>query len=472
MKQLPKDSASLLSQLRDIETFRNLKDEALLWLIDKSDYLQYEEGEVMFRQGEKADYMLIFLEGEILVRLERGGKTREVGTFTTSTITGVLPFSRMKENGAESIVYQQARILRLHRDYFVEMVNVSYSLTQALVAVMSTRIRDFTQLRFQDEKLMALGKLSAGLAHELNNPAAAMVRSSEELYKQIHSTPEKFKSVITLHITPEQTDQINAVLFSKIQNKDRKRLSLMKREEEMDEMIDWLEDNGVEDADEMAETFVDYELKPEDCDMILDIVGEEGLSTLLWWVESTLNLEKLVEEIRESADRIASLIKSIKGYSHMDRASTFGATDIHEGLASTVTMLKHEFKTRRIQLNKQFGDNLPLVHANPGELNQVWTNIIVNALQAMDADGTLTLRSYLRHNTVCVDISDNGPGIPEDIQTRIFEPFFTTKAMDEGTGMGLDIVKKIIDRHHAEIKLESEPGKTTFTVCFPIDSQS
>lgn len=466
MKNIPK-TPELLHQLQANEILVDIPMPTLKWLIDKSEYQLYETGEYIFEPGDAVDYMLILIQGEYSAKMKRNGRWRELGVWRAGNITGILPFSRMKETRAYGQAIKDCYFLALHKDHFVEMVNISYELTQAMVSVMTSRVRDFTQLRFQDEKLMALGKLSAGLAHELNNPASAMVRSSEELYKRIHSSPEKFKSVITMRITPEQTDLINEILFSKIPEAKNLDLSLMEREERLDDISDWLEDHDIENGEDIADTLVDFGFEEDDLDNIKEIAKNQHIDVLLGWIESTLSLEKLVEEIQEASSRISDLIGSVKSYSHMDRAATMEATDIHEGIKSTGMMLKHEFKKKNIQVSKDFNYDLPKINAFAGELNQVWTNLIVNAIDAMEPNGHLHFKSYADRHFVCVEITDNGSGIPEDIQTRIFEPFFTTKAMGEGTGMGLDIVKKIMERHHADITLESEPGKTTFKLCFP-----
>jgi signal transduction histidine kinase len=457
----------LLQQIQAFDTFSEIPPEALQWMIDASDYHLYKKGEALFRPGDAVDHMQVIVSGQYVIRATRGGQTLELGVFETGYITGVLPFSRMTHAQAEGIALQPTYTLELHRQHFTEMVNRSYALTQALVARMSDRVRDFTSQRFQAEKLMALGKLSAGLAHELNNPASAMVRNAQELYQKVHSTPEKFKAIMTMGISPEQTDQINAILFGKIQEAPSLSLSLMQREERLDDMLDWLEDHDIEGAEDIAETFADFGMTAEELSGIEKIVGGHPLPSILWWMESTFSLERLVEEINEASNRISSLVRSIKDYSHMDRGLALEPVDVHEGLKSTLTMLRHQLKGKQIELVQDFCQSAPAVQGFAGELNQIWTNLIVNAVDAMPPGGRLIVRTYPDREYVCVDIEDNGSGIPEEDQTRIFEPFFTTKPMGEGTGMGLDIVKKIVDRHKGKITLDSKPGRTVFTLCFP-----
>lgn len=466
MKVLPKPP-ELLSTLQSFETFKGISPEALSWMIGRADYIFYGAGENLFEPGQAVNHTQIIVKGRYVVRFEQQGETRELGVWEAGYITGVLPFSRMKEARSTGQALEPTYTLELHKKHFIEMANVSYELTQALVAVMSDRVRDFTTLQFQAEKLMALGKLSAGLAHELNNPASAMVRNAEELYKKIHASPEKFKSIVTMRITAEQTDQVNAILFSRIRMAKGRDLPLMEREERMDDIIGWLEDHGIEEGEDIAETFADFGMTVDDLARIHGIVGDGATGPIMWWLESTLSLETLVEEIREASNRISKLVKSIKDYSHMDRGVAMEPVDIHEGLRSTLVMLKHKFKSKNIGLVKNFSPELPKVNGFAGELNQVWTNLIVNAIDAMGQDGTLAIDTFPEREYVRVDITDNGSGIPDEIQTRIFEPFFTTKAMGEGTGMGLDIVRKIMSRHKAEIEVESRPGKTTFSLCFP-----
>lgn len=468
VQTIPK-TPDLVSKLQSFETFKSIPTEALQWLVDQSEYKFYPSGIKMFSSGDPVDHMQIIIKGKYQVWREQKGERRELGTWGTGYLTGVLPFSRMEVAKAEGMALEDTYSLELHRNCFTEMVNVSYELTQALVGFMSNRIREFSTLQSQNEKLMALGKLSAGLAHELNNPASAIVRSAKELYQSIHSTPEKFKSVITMRITPEQTDEVNAILFDKLRNPINE-LSLLDRQDAFDDLTDWLEDHDIDDGDDLVETFVDYGLTPEELTRIEEILEGEGLRVILWWIESTLSLEKLVNEIQESADRIAELVTSVKEYSHMDRGSAMEYTDIRDGIKTTVLILKHKIKEKQIQVNKEFDSNLPKFKAFVGELNQVWTNLIVNAIDAMDKGGTLTLRTYLEGDSICASVNDTGHGIPDAIKNEIFETFFTTKSVSEGTGMGLDITRRIIERHSGTISVESEPGNTTFSICLPLNN--
>lgn len=471
MKLIEK-TPDLLNRLQEFELFHGINDTALQWLIDCSRYTYYEEDEFMFRPGAPMDYMLVFVKGICFLELEQNGELRPLGPWGTGDVHGVLPFSRMKESRAYGRVVEPCYILELHRDNFTEMVNQSFELTQALVAVMTNRVRDFTELRLQNDKLMSLGKLSAGLAHELNNPAAAMVRNADELHKRQHQTPERFKAIMTMRVTPEQVDQVNEMLAQKMPNIAGIEIPLMERESRKDDICDWLTDHKVEDGEEIADTLVDFGFEVADIEKIGDIVEGKHLDSILWWIEGALTLEKLVVEIKESAGRIATLIQAIKSYSHMDRGSAMIPTNIHEGLKSTLIMLKHKLKQKDIQLYKEWNANIPKILANPGELNQVWTNIIDNAIDAMNQKGTLKITTQADSRFIRVDITDSGDGISEENLSKLFDPFFTTKSIGQGTGMGLDIVKKIVDRHKGDVQVESKPGETTFTICLPIQTQA
>jgi len=463
----------LLVQLRAFDIFSEVDDAALQWMIDKSSYHYLEKNEYFFRNGEPVNHMQVVLTGGFLIRRESEGRKRDMGFWEAPMVTGVLPFSRMTEARAEGLTTATTNILQLHKEHFTEMVNQSYSLTQALVAVMTNRVRDFQQMQLMDEKLMALGKMSAGLAHELNNPAAAMIRSAQELHRHLQQTPERFKATLTMRVNEDDVDVINEMLFERMATGRKnagKDLSLMEREEHNDDLMDWFEEHGIDNGDEIADTLIDWEFQPEHLDRIAAVLPKKSLQPVISWIETSLITESLVGEIQTASSRISELVTSIKTYSHMDSDPSMEFIDIHEGLISTLTMLKFKFKEKNVVLQKEWDRDLPFIKALAGELNQVWTNLIVNALDALgERDGSsLTIRTYRRRDNLCIDIEDNGPGIPADIQSRIFEPFFTTKGIGEGTGMGLDIVRRVIERHNGSISVNSVPGRTCFLICFPL----
>ena len=457
--------------LRELPNFNQVEEAAFDWLIEKGEITTHAKGSFIFKPGDPTEEMLLLLGGIMDIFLDTENGRQEIFLYETGDITGNLPFSRGKVTGAFGRAVEELTLLRLHRSHFVEMVGVSYAMTQALVAVMSDRIRDISQTQFQDEKLKALGKISAGLAHELNNPASAMVRSAEILYQKMGETPANFKSVMRLNINEEQTDGVNDVMFNKIAEREEHPVdfSLLERQDRLDELTDWLEDHDVENADEIAETFTDYNFTEDDLDQMKTVLEESAkLQPVFRWLDNRLSVETLVVEIKEASSRIANLVQSVKKYSHMDQGSGKTHINVQDGLRTTLNILGHRIKQKQIQVDKQFLEDLPQISANPGELNQIWTNLIANAIDALPQGGKITVSTYADRDYLCVDIEDNGPGIPEDLQNRIWEPIFATKREGEGTGLGLDMVKKIVQRHRASIRMQSQPGRTVFIVKFLI----
>lgn len=468
MKEINKPD-ELLSLLKTFEGFKGISEDIIQWVVDKSVYKCFEKGEVFFRPGDAVNDMIIVTEGEYVLELEQKGTRREIGKVEAGEVSGALPFSRLKEAKTYGLAVQNVKILYFDKENFTELVNKSYDLVQNLVGLMSDRVREYSQRRSQDEKLMSLGKLSAGLAHELNNPASAMVRSAKKLHNKLHQTPEKFKNVMRIKADNDMIDAVNDVLFSTLERGVNNDLSTLDRNDLEDDLTDWLDDHEIENLEDKVETFTDYNMSVEKLEEVRQIMGENNQTgAVLGWIENVLSTEKLIREIKESSDRIAQLVRSVKGYSHMDKAPVKEDINIKDGIISTIIMLKHKIKAKQITLEKNFDESLPQINAYGGELNQVWTNIIDNAVDAMPKSGTLLIKTYKRGNSLCVDITDSGEGISDEDISCIFDPFFTTKKMNEGTGMGLDIVKKIISRNQGDIQVESKPGRTTFTVCFPI----
>jgi signal transduction histidine kinase len=457
--------------LHTIDEFRDVPEAQLQWLIDNSSIQHIKEGEFFFRPGMSAVGCYIMITGKIHIYDLINQEMRDVTTLEPKDISGYLPFSR----GLTINVYAQAladsSTLLLPKEKFREMISLHFELTQALVHVMTNRVRTFTSLQQQDEKMMALGKLSAGLTHELNNPAAAIVRSSASLLEHLRLQPEDFKEIIAIRMEEKEVDAVTHKLWEILDRTDKPKLTLMERTELEDQITGWLEDHQVQRAAEIAENFLEDGFSCDDLRDFKSHIPVPYLSPVFNWINSTLVTRKMVADINEASRRISDLVKSVKNFTHMDQGKGKELTDIRDGIRNTLTMLHYRFKKENVTLIEDYDESLPRINAMVSELNQVWTNLIDNALDAMEptGHGQLTIRTEKEHDWAKTSIIDNGPGIPAEIQSRIFEPFFTTKEIGKGTGLGLDVVCRIIKQHHGSIRLQSKPGETMFVVCFPIN---
>ncbi|GAB4040609.1 sensor histidine kinase [Spirosoma jeollabukense] len=461
---------NLLETLQKFPEFATVPDEQLQWLIDRSEEVSYPRETVLYKPKEPADHLILLLDGRIRIDNGTNSLGDELFMYDPHSIIGVLPFSRMTSFPSRFVTQTDVRILRLHRDHLLGMIQNCYELTASLVQQMTSRIRYFTKQAQQNDKLASLGRLSAGLAHELNNPVAAVVRSVETLSTHLRATPEAFKTVMSLDLTDEQVDSVGAVFFKKMDQQsgvDKHQLSLMERTSLEDDLTDWLDDHGVDDSMDLAGPMVEYGFTTEDLDWLLEKIGDENLAGVSNWIVNNLVTEKLVSDISEASKRISTLIGSIKNYTHMDRGTGKEQVPLAEGLRSTITLLNHKIKSKHIDLTLTIPDDLPSVCGWAGELNQVWTNLIDNAIDALPDGGKIEIISQRDREFVLTKIIDNGTGIPEDIRDKIFEPFFTTKEIGKGTGLGLDIVNGIVEHHNGSIKLKSVPGHTEFSVCLP-----
>jgi signal transduction histidine kinase len=457
---------SLIDDLRKIEVFSDLTADQLAWLAEKFEEIPFAAGEIFARPGDPADSLVVILEGE--VQFQRGDiPDAPVFRSGAGEITGLLPYSRLTSYKGIGRALVPSRLARLNKSYFPEMLQRMPDLGPRLVGIMSDRIRESTRIETQRDKLAALGKLSAGLAHELNNPAAAAQRAAVSLREALETVRDASIRLARHALSTEQREMIlrfesKAVQFTPAPLRDP--LEQSDREEQI---LGWLETHQVPDAWKIAPVLADTGVETSKLQYLAAQVGDAVLSDALIRVASILTISRLIGEIENSTKRISDLVRAIKEYSYMDRAA-MQEVDLHQGLESTLTILGHRLKTG-VTVVREYDKSLPRVCAFGGELNQVWTNLMDNAIEAMQGKGELRLRTARELDRVLVEIRDNGPGIPPEVQPHIFDPFFTTKGVGEGTGLGLDTVCRIVRNHHGEIHVTSKPGDTRFQVYLPVD---
>ena len=458
-----------VDELRPLSIFEGLSENRLAWFCEHGAKIELVAGDRMLERGQPADFMFVVVTGTIDGYEEIGGQWLVVATTKRGQATGTLPFSRMTHYPRYVVAVEPSQVLRIEKSDFREMVSVAWGVVERLVAQMSDRVRGDVRLEQQREKMMALGKLSAGLAHELNNPSAAVSRAAATLSAHLAKLAACVTGLIRLNLDEATIDAIN-LLPTVVRTRESIVLSPLERGEREEELTAWLEDRGVAEGWEIAGTFADAGLGVEDLEEFEGKVPAVALGDALGWVECGIAAERMVAEIASSSERITTLITSVKTYSHMDRSSEHKLTDVREGLDSTLTMLRHKLERKSIRLSRNYEEDLPMIPANAGELNQVWTNLIDNAIDAMGEGGELSIEAKQDESRVEVDVIDDGPGIPDDLRPRIFDPFFTTKGVGEGSGLGLDIALRIVRTHRGHIDVRSKPGRTEMRVHLPVDS--
>jgi signal transduction histidine kinase len=452
------------SELLKIPAFAGLPDDQITWFLSQTQELKITAGETYVRQGDPADAMFVILEGQFQFRGEFGGQP-VVFPIKAGDVTGVLPFSRMTQFTVTGRAVTDGRILRFPTSLFPELTQRMPVLTQHLVGLLSDRVRETTRMEQQRDRLAALGKLSAGLAHELNNPASAAKRAASQLRQILKKIKDASHELGRRELTPAQKAEIESLETSFIQRDEPPPDPLTASDIE-DQIDSLLRSHGQNDLWQLSADLARRGVKPAALESLFANLEADTARAALIRLAASVEVANLLKEIESSTSRISELVLAIKEYTFMDQAPVQNV-DIVKTLENTLTILNYKLK-HGVVVKRDYQRVPLLVNSFGSELNQVWTNLIDNAIDAMGGKGELRVRTYRDDSCVVVEIGDNGPGISPDVKPHIFEPFFTTKGVGQGTGLGLDTVQRIVKKHSGTIQVESQPGDTRFQIWLPL----
>jgi signal transduction histidine kinase len=461
-RRVPSDQ--LVALLKDHSTVGGVPPEELAWVADHGVFTHFEAGELLATRDTPIQGLVIILAGHFAIYVDRGDGRHKVFEWRGGDVSGMLPYSRMRSSPGDVLTEETTDTVIIAREHFPELVRACPEITAILVHVMVDRARAFNSSDMHDEKMKSLGRLAAGLAHELNNPASAVVRSAELLLDGLDGEEAAWRKLEDAGLSTAQHAALNAVRDEC--GRASQRRSTLEEADRVDEITEWLEAHGADAA--LAGPLADTAVALPALDRLAGAVSGGVLEAALQWIAHACSARSVAREIRSAASRIYELVAAVKGFTHMDVETTQKSVDVGQGLADTLTVLRAKVKAKTASVELSVEPGLPAVMAYGGELNQVWVNLIDNALDAAGPGGRVEVSAKSDGQKVLVSIADNGPGIPDAVRPRIFDPFFTTKPVGEGTGLGLDITRRLVSRHNGEIEVNSRPGRTVFTVRLPL----
>jgi signal transduction histidine kinase len=452
---------NLVDRLAALPSLSSLPRDELEWLATRGQLESHEAGTVIAPKGEPIHKLWVILSGQVAVRVDRGTGPRVVVGWGAGEVTGMLPYSRMKSSPGNNRVDVNAEVLAIHTDQFPEMINRCPRFTAYTVHLMLDRARSFKTSDLQDEKMISLGKLSAGLAHELNNPASAIVRSAKQLGAGLAEMEAAARALGSRGLDDAALEVIDRARSAGFGDSDAVVLSPMELADREDEIADWLELHRLDTMH--AATLAEMGITVETLGEVASVSGG-ALETAVRWIAASSLGSSLAGDIEQAGNRIYDLVGAVKRFTYMDSRGGPELVDIAPGIRDTIRVLASKAKAKGATITADLEEDLPPARASGGELNQVWMNLLDNALDAIADSGHVAVSARLENGQIVVRVVDDGEGIPADVLPRIFDPFFTTKAPGQGTGLGLEITRRLLRQFKADISVESEPGRTEFRV--------
>jgi signal transduction histidine kinase len=463
------DAGTIVQRLRAHATIGGAPVAELEWLAAHGYLKRYAAGDFVIRTGqERGSFgLFVLLTGHVALYVDRGrGGRRKLAEWRGGEVSGILPYSRTGSAIGDGVAEAETEIWMVDRDHFPEMIRTCPELTTILVHVMLDRARHFTSTELRDEKLVSLGKLAAGLAHELNNPASAIVRSVQALGELLDQEEPATRALYALGLSDGQMAAVESVRQA-CEAAPLQTWTPLERADREDRFAAWIESHGG-DAD-VAAPLAETALSLDVLEGLAGVVPDAALEVSLGWIARTCALRGLRQEIERGAARVFELVSAVKGFTRMDKSPVAEPVDVGRGLRDTITILRSKAASKSVSLSAEVDPDLPAVQGVAAELNQIWSNLVDNALDAVGPGGRVAVSARGEGGRVVVQVEDDGHGIPAEIRAHIFDPFFSTKDVGKGVGLGLDIARRTIERHDGEIDVESRPGRTVFRVALPAE---
>ena len=459
------DPSDIVERLAQHRTLGGAPHEELEWLAARGRVHHREPGDLLTNVPEMLEALSVLFSGRFAIYVDHGAGPHKVMEWSGGDVTGYLPYSRMTRSPGDMVIDDAGDALVVHSRHFPELIRDCPVVTTRLVHVMLDRARQFRSSELQDEKMLSLGRMAAGLAHELNNPASAAARSARLLNEALEEGEAAAQALGAARLNDAQLVAVESARVA-CATAVPAALAPLARADREDAIADWLDDHGADAnaAGPLADTGVGL----HSLDALAAMLDTETLNVALRWVAAGCTTRALAADVERAATRIHNLVGAIKRFTYMDRAQVPEPVDVVESLNDSLALLLHKARKKSVGVNVTAEPNLPPARAIGGDLNQIWTNLIDNAIDAVAESGRVIVSASRYLNFVVVRVEDNGRGIPDDIRDRIFDPFVTSKPVGQGTGLGLDIARQLIRRNNGDIEVESRPGRTEFRVTLPI----